>query len=405
MREPSPRSQTAEVAIVGGGVIGLAIARGLALRGARDVVVIEKNELGREASWAAGGILAPQVEAHEPDDFFRLACAGRDLYREFAHELETETGVQVELDTTGTLYVALNETDELELQRRHAWQERNHLRVEWMNGDEVRRAEPSLSTSTRSALLFPDDYQIENRKLLEALIVANRRLNVRLLEACQVTRLLNDGGKTTGVQTSRGAIHAAAVVMAAGAWCSTIDTPEPIEVEPIRGQMLCFDAGPQFARHVLYSSRGYLVPRQDGRLLAGSTADQAGFDKRVTEAGSEIIKSMAFEIAPSLHHRPVMDRWAGFRPRAADGLPVLGRSPTIDGLFYATGHYRNGILLAPITADLIAEAIVNGASSSLLAAFSPERFTSDSDRKSSGLQAGSGATTPGHERDSTTHRC
>src|SRR6185369_4641216 len=322
MRERFSGSQSADVAIVGGGVIGLAIARALALRGVRDIVVIEKKELGREASWAAGGMLAPQVEAHEPDDFFRLACAGRDMYRQFARDLESETGLEVELDSTGTLYVAFNDTDEIELRRRYAWQQHNRLRVEWLSGDDVRRAEPCLSTATRSALFFPDDYQIENRKLIEALIVANRRLNVRLLEGCEVRSLTMNGDRIAGVQTSHGKIAAAAVVMAAGAWSSTIETPEAIAVEPIRGQMLCFDTGSQFARHVLYSTRGYLVPRQDRRLLAGSTAEHAGFEKRVTEAGSDAIKSMAVEIAPSLSDLPVVDRWAGFRPRAADGLPV-----------------------------------------------------------------------------------
>jgi glycine oxidase len=138
--------------------------------------------------------------------------------------------------------------------------------------------------------------------------------------------------------------------------------------------MLCFAARPPIARHVLYSSRGYLVPRRDGRVLAGSTAERAGFDKTVTGEGMNAIKTMALEIAPSVAGLPLVSSWAGFRPRAADGLPVLGRWDGIDGLFYATGHYRNGILLAPVTGELIAKAIINGESSSLLRPFSPDRF-------------------------------
>jgi glycine oxidase len=374
MQAGFPKLHTADVAIVGGGIIGLAVARALRLRGVRDVVVIEKNKPGREASWAAGGILAPQVEAHEPDHFFRLACAGRDLYRQFAGDLEAESGVQVELDTTGTIYVAFNEADEFDLRRRLEWQQSARLRVEWLNGDEARRLEPYLAPEICSALRFPDDYQIENRKLIDALIVANRKLGVRLIENCEVNRLIVQAGRSTGVETSSGTIDAPVTVLAAGAWSSFIASAERIAVEPIRGQMLCFEAQPQLASHVLYSQRGYLIPRHDGRLLAGSTSEQVGFKKEVTEAGTASIKSMAFEIMPALQELTLVDQWAGFRPRALDGLPVLGPAENIDGLFYATGHYRNGILLAPITAELVSEAIVNCAKPPLLAPFLPARF-------------------------------
>jgi glycine oxidase len=138
--------------------------------------------------------------------------------------------------------------------------------------------------------------------------------------------------------------------------------------------MLCFQTEPAFARHVIYSSRGYLVPRRDGRLLAGSTTEHVGFDKRVTDEGAVSIKSMAFEIAPALKSVAIVDSWAGFRPHAPDDLPVLGPAADIDGLFYATGHYRNGILLAPLTAEIIAEAIIDGKSSRWLEIFSPDRF-------------------------------
>ncbi|HVS20393.1 MAG TPA: FAD-dependent oxidoreductase, partial [Pyrinomonadaceae bacterium] len=165
---------------------------------------------------------------------------------------------------------------------------------------------------------------------------------------------------------------------AAGAWTSFINSPgaslPSIKIEPVRGQMLCFEARPQIARHVIYSSRGYLVPRRDGRVLAGSTAERVGFDKSVTDEGRNAIKLMALGISPALKHLPLIDSWAGFRPRAEDGLPVLGPCEGIEGLVYATGHYRNGILLAPVTGELIADAIVEGATSSLPAAFSPKRF-------------------------------
>jgi len=176
------------------------------------------------------------------------------------------------------------------------------------------------------------------------------------------------------VQTSRGFISAAKIIVAAGTWSSTIEHARTPKIEPVRGQMICFHAKPQLAHHVIYSPRGYLVPRRDGRLIAGSTSENAGFTKQVTAGGISAILTNAREISPQIDSLPIVDTWAGLRPRAADGLPVLGPCDEIDGLFYATGHYRNRILLAPVTGELIAKAVVEGHVSPLLAAFSPNRF-------------------------------
>jgi glycine oxidase len=375
MPAPSnPFELDSDVVVIGGGVIGLSIARVLALRGVRGVTVIDKDDFGREASWAAGGILAPQVEADAADDFFRLAHASRDLYPAFAKELRLESGIDVELDTTGTLYVALTEEQESELRRRYRWQQSEGLEVEWLTRAEVRALEPCLSADVRCALRFPNDFQVENRRLVEALLVSNRKSGVSLIDHCTVNQVSVTTGKVRGVETSQGFIGSKRVVLAAGAWSSMVDPQRILQVEPIRGQMLCFRSQPQIARHVIYGARGYLIPRRDGRLLAGSTSEHSGFDKRVTDEGAAAIKSMALEIVPQIATLSLMDTWAGFRPRAPDDLPVLGRSADIDGLWYATGHYRNGILLAPITGKLIAEAIASGKVSSLMSVFSPERF-------------------------------
>jgi glycine oxidase len=339
--------------------------------------VIEKNDFGREASWAAGGILAPQVETDKDNDFFRIACASRDLYRSFAGNLQDETGIDVQLDTTGTLYVAFTADEEAELRARFAWQQNQGLAVEWLDRDAARKLEPHVSEQIRCALRFPNDFQIENRRLVEALLTANERVGVRLQRDCEAKTLKIENNRVAGVETSRADICAHSIVLAAGAWSSSLNcavTLPQLEVEPVRGQMLCFNPTEPLARQVIYSSRGYLVPRRDGRLLAGSTTESAGFEKRVTDDGVNSIKSMAVEIAPALESLPVVDSWAGFRPRAKDGLPVLGPTRHVAGLFYATGHYRNGILLAPITGELIAEAILSGATPSLLAPFSPDRF-------------------------------
>ena len=376
--ETSRTRKTAEIIIVGGGVIGLSIARELALGGARDIVLFDKGELGKEASWAAGGILAPQVEADASDDFFKLATASRDLYPRFAQALHDETGIDVQLDQTGTLCIAFTEDDEGELRQRFAWQQRAGLRVEWLNSDDVHRLEANLSPEVRCALRFPDDWQVENRKLVEALIASNQKLGVRLFPRCEVTSFRIDHGRVAGVETATGAIAAAVVIVCAGAWTSTLRTSAswaPIEIEPVRGQMLCFKPAQAIARHVVYNSRGYLVPRRDGRLLAGSTSEHAEFDKRVTEEGVHAIKSMACDIAPSLAATPLVDSWAGFRPHSLDDLPVLGADENVEALFYATGHYRNGILLAPITANVMAGVLTQQRSPTLIGAFSPKRFS------------------------------
>jgi glycine oxidase len=368
--EPPRATKTAEIIIVGGGVIGLSIARELARHGVSDILLFDKSELGKEASWAAGGILAPQVEADSTDDFFKLANASRNLYPSFAQALHDETGIDVELDPTGTLYVAFSEDDEAALRQRFAWQQRAGLRIEWLDSKDVRRVEANLSREVRCALRFPNDWQVENRKLIEALIASNENLGVQLVPNCEVSSL-HERNRVVGVRTRRGTIAAPVVVNCAGAWTSSLF---PVEVEPVRGQMLCFKPSTQLAQHVIYSSRGYLVPRRDGRLLAGSTSEHVGFDKRVTAEGINAIQSMAFDIAPSLRAERLTDSWAGFRPRASDDLPVIGPDAEIAGLFHATGHYRNGILLTPITANLVAKLITDGSHSPLFAGFSPNRL-------------------------------
>ncbi|HKO36319.1 MAG TPA: glycine oxidase ThiO [Pyrinomonadaceae bacterium] len=369
----------ADVVIIGGGVIGLSIARQLALRGLRNVTVIERGEFGKEASWAAGGILAPQVEADRADEFFEMACASRDLYPSFVQAVQHETGIDVEFDQTGTLLVSVHIGDDQQFRERFEWQTKAGFEVEWLTGREARQLEPNIFPSRlfTCALRFPNDWQVDNRKLTEALYQSNRKLGVQLISNSQVTSLGIQAGRITGVDSRDGFIASRSVVIAAGAWSSQISRAgyfAPAFIGPVRGQMLCFQPKSPLARHVIYCPQGYLVPRRDGRLLAGSTTEHVGFEKQVTDQGLESIKSMAYEVVPALKSAAIVDSWAGFRPHSLDDLPVLGPAGDIDGLFYATGHYRNGILLAPITAEIIAEAVVNRKSSPFFESFSPDRF-------------------------------
>ena len=367
---------TTEVAIIGGGVIGLVIARALAQRGVRDVLIVERSSLGAEASSAAAGMLAPQAEADAADDFFQLCCQSRDLYPAFAQSLQEETGIDIELETSGTLYLALNEQHERELEQRYKWQTAAGLQVEKFSGDSARLFEPFIARDVRAALRFPLDTQVENRRLISALATANESLGVQTLTGVSVDSVNIKRNRIAGIETSRGSIACEKVVIAGGAWTSQVlneALPNP-RIEPVRGQMVSFDATPQIARHVIYSPRGYIVPRRNGRLLAGSTSEHAGFDKRVTAAGVQSIVTSALEITPAIASLPLTSTWAGLRPRAADGLPVIGPCAEIAGVFYATGHYRNGILLTPITAELLASAIVDEDVSPPLQIFSPDRF-------------------------------
>lgn len=373
-------NSSADVVVVGGGVIGLTIARALAQRGLRKVILIERGQPGSEASWAAGGILAPQIEADCANDFFRLACASRDIYPAFAQRLSEETGMDLHFDQQGTLYLAFTEADETELRRTCTWQSRNGFAVEWLKADEAQKLEPKISPAIRCALRFPDDWQIDNRRLVSALIEANKKLCVRLIANCEVTSVRTKARAVSGIETSSGSISSPLVILAGGAWTSSISvqgiSPPQLRIEPVRGQMLCFRPADAVTRHVLFSSSGYLVPRCDGRLLAGSTAEHVGFDKRVTSEGIAVINSLARQIVPELQQLPLTDSWAGFRPCAPDGLPVIGPSERVEGLIYATGHYRNGILLAPITGELIAAIVTSAVAPRELKSFSPDRFES-----------------------------
>lgn len=379
---------TAEVAIIGGGVIGLAVARALAARGLNDVLVIERGQAGAEASSAAAGMLAPQAEADHADEFFELCRQSRDLYPDFAAQLWEETGIDIQLENTGTLYLGFTEEDVKELERRYAWQSQSGLAVELLSAAEAIQLEPSISERVRMALRFPLDGQVENRLLVNALVRANEKLGVRFAPETSADLIKVANGGIQGVETSRGFVATRNVVVAAGAWTSHLKSSEQfagrtgpdsalpnLGIEPVRGQMLCFEASLNVFCHVIYSPRGYLVPRSDGRVLAGSTTEQVGFNKRNTPEGVELIKAAAMEISPAIASIGVKDSWSGLRPRARDGLPVLGGYAEIEGLFYATGHYRNGILLAPITGELIAVAMLESAGSTSQSVFAPDRFS------------------------------
>ena len=350
-----------ETLIIGGGVIGLSIARELKRRGVHKVTILERGRVGREASWAAAGILAPQVEADADDDFFRLCFESNRMYPDLAGELFDETGIDIELSRHGTLYLAFDAEDEKEFDHRFAWQTAAGLNVERLDRSQVKALEPDVSDSVLAGLYFPDDGQVENRKLVTALAASAKRSGVDIREDVTVKSVLSDQGKIVGVETMQGIVPSDHVIITTGAWASHIELGGavlPVEVKPIRGQMICYRPHEVTVGHVVYSRRGYLVPRADGRLLAGATADDVGFDSGVTAEGLRTLRDVAVEIAPGLHSCEVADHWAGLRPYSVGGSPFIGQVKDVKGLFAAIGHFRNGILLTPITARIIADAVL-----------------------------------------------
>lgn len=366
-----------EVLIIGGGVIGLCIARELHKQGIEKITVLEKGSCGKEASWAAGGMLGPQAEANEGGIFFDLCSASRDLYPQFAAELLDETGIDIELERSGTLYLAFNDSDANELSERFQWQRDRGLEVERLSAEDARRIEPFISPDVREALYFPNDWQVENRKLLTALRNYAEMNGIELCESNHVEALTVESGRVCGVETGRDVFRAEKTILATGAWTSLIklgDLDIPLNVEPVRGQIVTFQTAKRLFQRVIYSGRGYLVPRADGRILAGSTSEHVGFDKNITEDAAGKLREMASELAPSTAGLAITDHWSGLRPVSSDGLPVIGQFSGIKDLTLATAHYRNGILLAPITAKVICENVISGGSSKFLAAFGPDRF-------------------------------
>lgn len=366
-----------EILIIGGGVIGLSIARELHKSGVSSITVLEKGRCGEESSWAAAGMLGPQAEADETGIFFDICSTSRDLYPQFAADLLAETGVDIELDEQGTLYLAFTDEDVTEVHKRFKWQRKAGLPVEHLSADEARRAEPFISTDVRGALRFPGDWQVENRKLLAALRRYAELNGIEIRENSAVEQLVVEDGRVTGARTATGMILASHTIFATGAWTSLIklgDLDMPHNVEPVRGQIVAFQTAKRLFQHVIYSRRGYIVPRADGRILAGSTSENVGFEKGVTDSAADALRQMAAEIAPNLSSLAVTDQWSGLRPFARDGFPVIGQFDGIDDLTIATAHYRNGILLAPLTARIVADKVVNKIEISTLAAFSPNRF-------------------------------
>jgi len=362
-----------DVLIIGGGIVGSAIAWRLAKDGL-SVTLLEKGEIGREASWAAGGMLTPVHLAEYPPALVGVCGASLALYEPLCREVAALSGVDPEYRVTGLLLLVTDDAGEEAARELEIWKRERNQPVERLTRDEAIAVEPNLNPKIRRALRLPDIAQIRNNRMAVALAEAAKKKGAEIRANTPVTGFLRVPGRVNGVKTPRGDIYAGTTVLAAGAWSPELLKPLGLDlkVKPIKGQILLAGGAPDFCRHMILDGESYLIPRADGRILVGSTLEDVGFDKSVILGTIGDLAERGARLMPGLAKLPMVTSWAGLRPATPDRLPYLGKGP-VDGLIVATGHYRNGILLAPITAEIVADLLAGQSPDVDLAPFDPMR--------------------------------
>ena len=363
-------SVNTDVLVVGGGIIGSACARELALTG-RTVTVVEPEGRQGQAWQAAAGLLAPQIEAAESDPMLEVGLAGREWYASVREELENSSGASLGLSLSGIISLARTEEEE-ETQRQRVADQRQHgLLSDWLEPDEAREQFPWLP-DIRGALLAPQDGAVNPARVVEALIADGARLGVhRVRDSIEALDISN--GRVTGARGSE-RHSAGTVVLAAGAWTGRIaNLPRPVSVEPVRGQMVAFERPGAMADAILYSHGQYMLTREN-EVIVGSTMEHTGFTAEDSPAAIAKLTASAGDMCRLLVGTSPSRTWVGLRPGTPDGLPIIGREPRCDGLWYATGHGRNGVLLAGITAIVLTQMMAGEATLESVASFRPERF-------------------------------
>jgi glycine oxidase len=351
-------STASEMIVIGGGIAGCAVAIELAGRGV-DVTLIEAEQPGVRATGAAGGMLAPQYESSGPGPWFDLAVRARNEYAEFVRHVEALADWRIGYRTDGMLVANRTAAEEEAARAGLVWQVALGLKGAILDFQDAVELHAGISPDIRSWLWLPDEGQVDAQRLAVALGSAVRAAGAHLRHGERVVELLSAVGRITGVRTASGdMVHAGTVVLSAGAWSGTMaGLPSALAVRPVRGQMLrlrpkTIPGWPLVATH----DARYLVPRENGTVLLGSTMEDVGFDDRVSERRLQLAEYAA-ALVPALADAPVVESWAGLRPMTPAGWPIVGPAPEIKGLFYNSGHSRNGILLAPLTARLIADQI------------------------------------------------
>jgi glycine oxidase len=364
-----------DIIVVGAGIVGCAIAAELGRRGA-SVQLLDERPAGMGATQASAGVLAPYIEAAAGSPLLALGVRSLDLFDDFIAHAVSSSGVAVPYRRTGTLDVALQEGAMDKLRATAALLAGRDVASEIVDAHAARGEEPHLTGDILGGLLIPAHGFVAVGDLVRALAASARRSGTQVIEGGRVLRIMPDGDDML-VATERGTLTGSAVVLAAGSWSGQIEITgiaARVPVRPVRGQLLRLAWNGPALRRVTWSDRCYLVPWDDGTLLVGATAEEAGFDERATVAGVRDLLEAACELVPHAWTASFSGARVGLRPGTPDDLPIVGASRVQPNLFYATGHYRNGVLLAPLTAELVANAMLDGAIDPALAALSPQRF-------------------------------
>jgi glycine oxidase len=363
-----------DVVVVGAGAIGAACAYELAKAGLR-VTVVERAEPAAEASGASAGILSLPDPARR-DPVAVLARLSRDLYDPLADALREESGIDVGLGRTGHLRLCMSQDEARDAQRMASDPGAREAGMSVVGQDDLRRLEPAVSPAARGALFIARGSWVDNVQLVRALVRAGERRGVRYLLGQPVDALIRTGNGVTGVRAGdHGVLEAGAVVLAAGAWSGRITgAPAGLDLRPVKGQIIAFDNTSGLVRHVIFHGDVYLVPRLSGECLFGATVEDGVADRTVTLEGLAWLLHEAFAAAPGLAGCRFLSGWAGLRPATEDGMPVVGPWPDAPGLFVATGHYRSGILMTPITARVVRDHVVGGRSALPASALLPDRL-------------------------------
>ncbi|WCS25845.1 glycine oxidase ThiO [Methylobacterium sp. NMS14P] len=374
---PTPLPARTDVAVVGGGLIGLSIAWRLA-RAGRAVTVLERDTIGAGASLAATGMLAPAAE-HEPgsDPLLPLALDSLRLWPEFRDALEAESGRAIDYRADGTLVLAVGRDEVERLRFRYDLQRRSGLEATWLPGSEVRRLEPGLRPSVTAGIHCPLDHQVDPRLVMDALTEACRRAGVILVERTPVTGLDWSGGRVTGIRAGDRVAAAETVILASGAWSGEgglLPDALALPVRPLKGQSLALrtTARTGTLARMVWTEQVHMAPKSDGHLVVGATVEDCGFRPGVTAGGLYALLEGARRVLPGIEEMEVEAVWSGYRPTSDDDAPIL--DAIAPGLVAATGHHRNGYLLAPVTADAIAALVLHGALPEVARPFTRARF-------------------------------
>ena len=368
-------ARPSDIIVIGAGVVGCAIADELAHRGA-SVEIVDERPVGMGATQASAGVLAPYIETHEGHPLLDLTVRSLGLYKDFVDRAVAWSGVPVAYRRSGTISVAADESEWQALKESAEFLVRCGVSASMLDAAAVKSEEPHLADSAIGALLVEDHGFVGANDLTRALVASARRRGAQLIEQSRVRRIFTQGDDLV-VETDRGTLTADAVVLAAGSWSGDVGVDgvtNRLPVRPVRGQLVYLDWTDTPLRRVIWTHRCYFVPWDDGTVLVGATMEEAGFDERVTVAGVRDLLESACELIPHAWSAGFRGARVGLRPGTPDDLPVIGVSATVPNLMYATGHYRNGVLLAPLTAQLVADLLLDQRTDPALARVSPARF-------------------------------